>query len=180
MKTIITNAFLPIVIYFLISSTAIAQENISNTNDKTTYKNAIGLRLGWTSGITYNHKFNEKNSIKFILGAFPYSYGLTCLYERYHSTIVSGLNYYYGIGGHVSGAYYRTWHYYNTEGGQYSYYRTYGTGAILGIDLIGGLEYKFPNVPFAVNLDLKPYAEFFNGYGPFLNPDLGVGIKFVF
>jgi hypothetical protein len=35
------------------------------------YTNAIGLRAGEISGITFNYKFDERNSIKFIVGVFP-------------------------------------------------------------------------------------------------------------
>jgi len=61
--------------YCLISSTLTAQEYASTLKTDRNYKNAIGIRLGGTSGLTYNHKFTERNSIKFILGGFP-TFGL--------------------------------------------------------------------------------------------------------
>jgi hypothetical protein len=160
-----------------------SQENKLNANpfsENLNYINAVGLRLGGTSGITYNHKFKEKNSIKFIMGMFPSSYGLTILYERFIPTKAKGLNLYFGAGGHVSGAYYSTWYYYNMNINRYSYIRTYGYSPIIGFDIIGGIEYKIPKIPLALSFDLKPFIEFFNGYGPFFNPDPSIGAKFTF
>jgi hypothetical protein len=162
------------------SSTLKAQDVIVIDKGTINYRNAVGLRFGVTTGITYNHKFDRYNSLNFIFGAFPYSYGVTVLYERYVRTSEENLSFYYGLGGHISGAYYRTWYYYNTERNRYTYYRTYGPSPIVGIDFVAGLEFKFPGAPLALNFEIKPRAEFFNTFGPYFSLDPGLGIKFVF
>lgn len=169
-----------LLICFFLPGKISAQENIAG--EEITYVNAIGLRVGLTSGPVLKHKLNESNAIEIIFGAFPYSYGLTALYERYSSIGVSGLKFYYGFGGHVAGAYYKSWYFYNVENSPYGYYRTYSYGPALGIDVIGGLEYKFRQIPLAISFDLKPFVEFYGryGYGPFLSLDPSLGIKFTF
>jgi hypothetical protein len=144
------------------------------------YTNALGLRLGETSGITFNHKFDEQNSIKFIGGVFPDVYGLTILYERFYPTKAKGLDFYFGAGGHVSGAYQRTRDYYIIDRKRYSYERNYGYSSIFGVDILTGIEYKFPKVPIALSTEVKPFIEFFNGYGPYFKLDPGIVIKYVF
>lgn len=144
------------------------------------YSNAFGIRLGGTTGITFKHSLNSNNSIEFILGAFPYSFGLTGLYERNYQTKIDGLSLYYGVGGHISRVYTTTWYYYNTDNNRYAYFRTYGYGAVWGIDFIGGAEYKFHEIPLAISFDLKPFMEFYSRYGPYINLDPGVGLKLTF
>jgi hypothetical protein len=178
MKTIYIFLFATF-IYFLTIGKLTAQET-KPVQSNYTYSNAIGLRLGGTSGLTFKHNFGNRSAVELILGAFPRSYGFTALYERISPTSVNGLRFYYGIGGHISGAYYRSWYYYNTDNSRYAYYRTYGYGPILGIDLIGGLEYKFPTIPLALSFDLKPFAEFYNMYGPFFGLDPSIGVKVAF
>jgi len=155
-----------------------AQENKTIENNK--YSNAIGIRIGGTSGLTYKHRFDQKNAVEVILGTYPYSYGLTGLYERYMPTTVEGLNLYAGAGAHISRAYYRTWGYYTSDDNRYYYYRTYNYGPIIGIDAIGGIEYKIPKAPIAVSFDLKPYIDFFRDYRSYVYLDPGLGIKFTF
>ena len=50
----------------------------------------------------------------------------------------------------------------------------------LGLDGIVGLEYKIPEIPFAISLDMKPLIEIDgNGYFYFAF-DPGFGLKFTF
>jgi hypothetical protein len=146
------------------------------------FKNAFGIRFGPTSGITYKHKFSSYNAMEIILGTYPHAIGVTGLYERYFLTNVDGLNFYLGAGAHIARGYYSSWGYsYNPDKDQYYYYtRSYHYGPVLGIDAIGGAEYKFQNVPVALSLDFKPYAEFYRGNGPYTRLDPGLGVKFTF
>ena len=164
---------------FLIHGKLIAQSN--KLNEDSNYTNAIGLRFGRTSGITVKHKLANKNAIEVILGMFPYSFGVTGLYEWYHQTNEKGLSVYYGGGLGVARAYDHTEvTYYNNFGDNMTYVKTYGYGPIFGFNAIGGIEYKIPRTPLAVSFDLKPYAEFFNNYGPYIELDPGLQIKLTF
>lgn len=149
---------------------------------QTDYKDAFGIRFGSTSGITYKHKFNSYNAMEVLLGTYPHAIGVTGLYERYLPTSINGLSLYLGAGAHVARGYYSYWGYtYNPDNDQYYYYtRSFHYGPVIGIDAIGGAEYKFKDVPVALSLDLKPYAEFYRGKGPYKRLDPGLGVKFTF
>jgi hypothetical protein len=163
-----------------ILSTAKLSAQQNTTTESGDYDNAVGIRFGGMSGITFKHKFSRANAMEFILGTYPHTFGITGLYERYVPTTVDGLNLYFGGGAHVARSYYKTrTMYYSERDDRYYYYRT-EYGPILGLDAIGGLEYKFPKAPVALSLDAKPYAEFYRGYGPYFSLDPGLGVKFTF
>ncbi len=119
------------------------------------YDFAIGLRTGGTSGLTLK-KMNPSSAIEGIVGFWHDGLSVTLLWEKYAPAFNEhGFNWYYGGGGHI--AFYgddfdgrgASWynHYYDEDDG----------GVGFGIDGIVGLEYKIPNVPIALSLDLKPY-----------------------
>ena len=143
------------------------------------YKNAIGIRAGGTSGITYKHFFENYNAFEVILGIWPNAFGFTGLYEKHAPTGLSGLKFYYGGGGHIIGEtvnYYNNRDYYG-EGYRYRHDRN-GFGA--GIDGILGIDYKIPVIPFSISLDLKPLIEINNAGNIFTAIDPGLGIKVAF
>jgi hypothetical protein len=149
---------------------------VNNSSDDS-YSDAIGVRLGGTTGFSYKHRFNNPNAFEAILGTYPYSLGITALYERYFTTRTNGLSLYFGAGGHIARPYYNSWGFYYND--RYYFYRN-APGPVLGIDLIGGLEYKIPDVPLALSFDLKPNTEFYRNYSPLFSLDPGLGIKFTF
>ena len=146
-----------------------------------TYKNAIGLRVGGTSGLTYKHIFPGGSAFEGILSTWPYSVGITGLYEKYNATNTEGLNFYYGGGGHInvgspySQVYY--YRYYNNR--RYDYVYTYGGGSA-GIDGILGIEYKFKPIPFAISGDIKPFAELSSNGQVYMAIDPSIGVKIAF
>jgi hypothetical protein len=180
MKTIsITKAvFLFALGYFLTTTKLSAQEN--RTTGSSDYENAIGIRFGGTSGVAFKHKFTSNNAMELILGTYPHTFGITGLYERNFSTTVEGFNLYLGGGAHIARSYYKTRVYYYSERDDRYYYYRAEYGPIIGIDAIGGMEYKFQGAPVALSLDVKPYAEFYRGYGPYFSLDPGLGVKFTF
>ncbi|MCE3229289.1 MAG: hypothetical protein K0S32_3840 [Bacteroidetes bacterium] len=163
---------------FLTTNKLSAQEN--RTTASTDYDNAIGIRFGGTSGITFKHKFSPQNSMELILGTYPHTFGITGLYERYFPTTVDGFNLYAGAGAHIARSYYRTrvFYYDYNDDRYYSYRAEYGP--IIGLDAIGGMEYKFERAPVALSMDVKPNMEFYRGFGPYLRLDPGLGVKFTF
>jgi hypothetical protein len=171
-----------LILSFMLSTNAKAQYNKESASLNNEFRNAVGVRFGVTSGITYKHKFSAYNAMELIAGTYPHAIGITGLYERYILTNVEGLAVYLGAGAHIARGYYSTWGYaYNQDKDQYYYYsRNYHFGPIIGIDAIGGAEYKFRNTPVALSLDFKPYAEFYRGFGPYSRLDPGLGIKFTF
>lgn len=185
MKSYIIKAISLISLGLIFSGNANAQQkkvqqknNLSEGN----YINAVGIRFGTTTGLTFKHRFTPENAVELILGTHPHAFGITGLYERYVLTNVEGLNLYFGGGAHISRGYRSTWGYtYNESKNQYYYYeRNYNYGPIVGVDAIGGIEYRLQNVPVAFSFDLKPYAEFYRAYRPAYRWDPGLGIKFTF
>jgi hypothetical protein len=144
-------------------------------SESSTYNTAIGLRAGGTSGITVKHFTGSSTALEGIVGIWNRGLSVTLLMEKHVSAFnVSGLNWYYGGGGHVamqSGAYY----FYD---GRYRVYRSGELG--LGVDGIVGLEYKITPIPIAVSLDIKPLIEVTTLGSVFWGLDPGLGIKFAF
>lgn len=156
-----------------------AQEKLSPKMDTYNYSNAIGIRVGETSGLTFKHHFSNNNAFEGIISAWPYSIGLTGLFEKVVPTGTSGLNFYYGAGAHVNaGRYYgRRVYYYRTD--RYVYAESRGNLGI-GVDGIVGLEYKIRPIPFAISADLKPYIETNTNRYTYLSLDPSIGIKVTF
>lgn len=154
-----------------------SQDNTPSLATGTTYKTAIGLRGGETSGLTIKQFVGSQNAIKGILGVWRNGFSATVLWEHYENAFnVSGLNWYYGAGGHASVSGNRVFVRYDND----RFYQ-YSDGAVgLGVDGIVGLEYAIPKIPFAISLDLKPYAEVVTNGNFWLSLDPGLGIKVTF
>lgn len=138
-----------------------------------TYKTAIGVRGLGTSGLTVKHFTQSTKAVEGIIGFYPNAFSVTVLVEKYAQAFdTSGLNWYYGIGGHVAT--------------QSDVYRANGisrreTSAVgLGVDGIFGIEYKINEVPIAISLDFKPFLEVATDGDAFVALDPGLGIKVTF
>ncbi len=141
-----------------------------------TYRTAIGLRVGGTSGLTIKHFNGRGAALEGIIGIWNDAFSVTGLYEKYAGAGLSGLNWYYGGGFHVAAESNR---YYNR--GRYYYRDYYSNGGVgIGVDGIVGIEYKINPIPFAISLDLKPFFEINTNGGAFFALDPGLGLKFAF
>jgi hypothetical protein len=124
-----------------------------------TYKAGIGLRGGFASGITFKYFFDDHSAIE-VIATPGYRKGtwITGLYEYHVEAFgISGLNWYYGGGGHFGAL---------------------GSSAAVGIDGILGLEYKIFEVPFTLGVDVKPMLNF--NYTPALLVDGAFSLRFAF
>lgn len=129
------------------------------------YKTGIGLRGGWTSGLTIKHFISEGKAIEGILSS-GYRYNgwqITGLFEIHKAAFtkdeVEGFFWFYGGGAHFGGGYrYDHWHNdkYYWNGG---YYHDHNYVS-LGIDLIFGIEYKIEEIPITLGADIKPFFDF--------------------
>lgn len=128
------------------------------------YRNGIGIRLGYDNGISAKHFFGATSAVEGIASVSPNYFHLTGLYA-YHQPIseVENLNWFVGIGAHLGVV--------HAKG--YS-----GNRLLLGPDLLAGLEYSFPTVPFAVSLDWKPSFNFSNGYNPYWYASLALTLRY--
>lgn len=178
-KTTVLKNSLLIAVFTLISIASVkAQSPAVNTR---TYTTAIGLRAGYTSGLTFKHFINDRNSINVIVGTWANAFSITGLYVWNRNTSVEGLNWYYGAGAHAT--VYRSNFFYRREGTNgrvYRYHRHSTDGVGVGADGILGLEYVVKSLPFAFSLDVKPSMEFSSNKVLYTAIDPALGVKFTF
>ena len=123
------------------------------------YNHAAGVRIGASSGaFTYKQPL-DANAIEAMLWVnWNSGFSLAGLYEWSMPVITNGFNLYYGAGAHLG---------------------VFSQKFALGLDVILGLEYKIPSVPFAVSFDYKPSISLLPSAGvDFV--DFAIGIKFTF
>ncbi len=113
------------------------------------YHNSGGARWAASSGFTFRQMQTEKHAIEVIL---TFRWGgpiITGLYERYYPIGKTDLIWYFGGGPHLG------------------YHRRSADSANdamlfvnVGVDIIAGVEYVFPALPFNISLDIKPSVSF--------------------
>ena len=183
-----------IVLLALPGFTANAQSKKGGDGGSSGYNTGIGLRGGgYSSGLTVKHFVGSGKNVA-IEGLLTTEYKargirLTVLGEKHHGVAdVKGLQFYYGAGFHAGsyqGRYYfadERYYYKGRKGDRYlvrDYRFDEETYVAFGADLILGLEYKLPDLPFVVGVDYKPFFDVFNGYTGFYN-DAAVSLRFAF
>jgi len=117
---------------------------LANAQD---YKTGIGLRAGFSSGLTLKHFKSRKVALEGLLTTRWQGFDVTGLYEVHNKAFeVNSLNWYYGGGAHIG--------FFN---GNYAEWGINGTTyTVIGIDGILGLEYTFDEIPINLGIDWKP------------------------
>ena len=132
-----------IVVILIAISTAISAQN---------YKTGIGARVGFFNGLTVKHFVNRNNAVEGILNFRWDGVIITGLYEwQYQLPNAQGFEYYLGVGGHIGIFDDYEWDDDDDDD---------DASTIVGLDLIIGLEYTFPQAPFTIGLDYKPAFNF--------------------
>ena len=123
------------------------------------FKQAVGIRAGYTGGFDFRFHYDELNSYRILLGWRDRGAQLYALKEFHRPdlfTFTDRLNFVYGFGIHAG---YERWdqryYHYNS-----SYYVT-RTSFVVGLDGLAGLEYMFVTVPVSIGIEVKPYFDFF-------------------
>lgn len=138
------------------------------------YQTAVGLKFGaYEIGPSIKYFTDKNTALEGILGFRNHGVVFTGLFEKHAQAFgVDKLNFYYGFGGHLgsigSGVYRRF--------GDDEYYN--GKHILIGADATLGLEYKIPEAPIAISLDLNPRLEL--AKGPFFDIAPGLGLKYTF
>jgi len=132
---------------------------ISNLAFSQEFKQAVGIRIGYTGGIEYRIFSDELNSYKFLIGSREGGLIAHAMKEWHRFDLFPStdqLFFVYGAGVHIG---YERWdqQYYDYN---YSYYVT-RTAFIAGIDGLAGLEYLFRKVPISMGFEVKPYFDLF-------------------
>ncbi len=135
-----------------------------------TYDNAIGLRGGLHSGLTYKHFISNTKAIEGILHTRWGGWEIVGLMEH-HNDIpdVNGLYWFYGYGAHI-GFY---------DAANTGWYDDGNSYTVVGVDGIIGLEYQIPGAPLTLGLDWKPYFNL-TGYSHFFGDGGALSLRFTF
>lgn len=169
MKKIIVSVALTFIALLAFQQKAVAQKN---------YNTGLGLRLGYTYGISVKHFLSESVSLEGILSSRYYGRGrawghrnnrgyagfnITVLFQKHWQIAdINGFNWFVGGGAHIGGNGYDDTPYLN-----------------LGIDGNIGIEYTIPDVPVTFQLDYKPSIDLFRYYG-FGYDEIALSIRYVF
>lgn len=147
------------------------------------YTTAIGIRGGYTSGITLKHFVNSQAAVELIVGASRWrGTSITGIYEwhKKNALEVPELSWVYGVGARLG--FYDGRYYYDGYRGPCNdprnpkcpAYWDDRAFAAIGIVGIGGLEYKFKDAPLTIGIDLIPYFYFQHYRGNFIDGSLAL------
>lgn len=154
------NIIMTLMIVFFFSTINYAQD----------YSTSIGLRGGYSNGLTIKHFISKTTALEGILSSRWQGVEITGLYEIQAPFEENArLNWYYGFGGHLG-----FWNGNHTNWGNRETSYT-----VVGLDGIIGLEYNFTGIPFNISLDWKPTFNLF-GYSGFWGDGGALSIRYVF
>jgi hypothetical protein len=127
------------------------------------YEKSAGIRLGYTSGLTFKNFINETEAVEFILSGRNEGMQLTTIYQ-FHQPMEFSFNdkfyLHYGVGGHVG---YEKFDNIakvltNEAGDEFAFEEK--SFFAMGVDANLGLEYRALEVPATVGFDIKPIFNF--------------------
>lgn len=143
------------------------------------FKQAVGIRLGWSPGFEYRIFADDLNSYRFLLSTRDRGLQAHVLKEFHQYDMFNftdQLIFIYGAGVHAG---YERWdeeHYNNN-----SQWYTTKTAVVAGVDGLVGLEYLFYKAPVSLGLEVKPYFEFFGKeFFDIELFDVGFTVKYLF
>jgi hypothetical protein len=138
-----------------------AQQQVANGSPK--YKTAIGVKYAPFT-VTLKNFSKDKNRAFELLADFDNGFRLTGLME-YHGNLnaAGNVKWYVGFGAHTG--------YYTKNSDE---------GIMLGIDGVGGFDYKFLRAPINISVDWQPSFEFITPGTEFQAGRGGVAVRFAF
>lgn len=147
------------------------------------YRQQIGLRGGFTSGVSYKLFKNELKALEGILSYRDHGIQLTAIIETYKPVYLKHTDKVYffsGMGAHAGYTlgYADIWPDYHLFR---SNYHGNSFRPVVGLDAMLGFEYRFGQMPLILAVDYKPYFELFGHNFFSLNLwDIGISIKYSF
>jgi hypothetical protein len=133
------------------------------------YKTGIGIRAGFSSGLTIKYFENHNVALEGLLTTRWQGFDITGLYEVHNQAFeVDHLNWYYGGGAHLG--------FYN--GSNASWGKNGTAYTVVGIDGILGLEYSFDDIPINIGIDWKPALNLIGYTG--LWSEGGLSVRYIF
>jgi hypothetical protein len=153
-----------------LTTLSISTAQSQSETDGSTYKSAIGLRLGWGLNITGKHFISDNHALE---GIFSYrgrglaGWSTTRIAANYqvHYDLdvideIDNLRWYWGVGGLVG----------------FDNFRSFDNIVFFGITGVIGLDYKFDGIPINISLDLMPTLEI-GGNREFFNTGRGLKLN---
>lgn len=146
------------------------------------YRQAVGIRLGASGGITYRRMLANDLGGEIMLNAQNQGTVITLLVEKHRPALLFdkyNLEFFYGAGTHFGIA--DRYKYDDDHSDPEEPYRKHSSVPQLGFDGYASLEYTLQRYPVVINLDCKPYLEFFDDHFLGLHlPVIAIGAKYVF
>ncbi|MCX6253729.1 MAG: hypothetical protein NTV31_04540 [Bacteroidia bacterium] len=134
------------------------------------YKTGVGLRGGFSNGLTIKHFVSEKAAFEGLLSTRWQGFDITGLYEIHNQAFeVQHLNWYFGFGAHIG-----FWNGDNVPWGDPNTSYT-----VIGLDGILGIEYSFNEAPINIGIDWKPAFNLI-GYSGFWGDGGALSIRYIF
>ncbi|MCL3781763.1 hypothetical protein EMN47_15360 [Prolixibacteraceae bacterium JC049] len=143
------------------------------------YTHSVGIRGGYTSGVSYRYYFHPESSVRFLVSSREKGLELTALKEVHRYQLfdfVEDLALTYGVGAHVG---YQRWDEAKINGFSVSVDKR--TKPVLGLDALIGLEYHLWQAPVSFGVELKPFFDVFgkDDFDPHLL-DIAFTVRFNF
>lgn len=126
------------------------------------YEKAIGFRGGLASGLTYKTSLDPGMAFEGILSFRERGLQVTGLLEKHRPCLmdyIDNLDYYWGFGAHAG--YVKRNKYFDLNRNNVFSFGDNPSSPVIGMDVIGGIEYKFRRYPITVGADIKPFFELF-------------------
>jgi len=162
---------------FLILAIILLSAIVSNAQS---YRQALGLRAGLSSGFEYRWYIDDENSYKFLLSTRDRGLQLHAMKEFHRYDLFDfseQLVFVFGAGVHVG---YQTWNVSHCLDCSTRLYLP-RTAFIAGIDGLAGLEYVFYEIPVSIGIEVKPYLDLFGRELVRLQPfDFAFTVKYLF
>jgi len=143
------------------------------------YTRDAGIRLGDHFSATYRQYQGDK-ALEGVLFAGRQGVTIGVLKEFFQpafSRMSDNLYFEYGFGAHIG---YRYTDHFRILNRTYQLEK-FTFSPLLGIDGLAGLEYRFPEFPFLIGVDVKPYFEYstIQIFGLYLQ-SIGISLKYKF
>lgn len=133
------------------------------------YNTGVGLRGGFSNGITVKHFFSGNKAFEGIISNRWRGLNLTGLVE-FTQPFAEGFDWYYGVGGHIG-----FWRGYNNHPWFDEDENNY---TVIGLDGIIGIEYTFKEIPLNLSLDYKPAFNLY-GYWGYWGDEFALSLRFI-
>lgn len=149
-----------------------------------TYEQSGGVRLGYTSGLTYKKFLAGEEAVEVLLSGRNEGFQITTMYVSHHPMEFSfndRFYAYFGIGGHIGLENYGNLRKIIVDDDPLEFRYEDAAYFTMGADGLLGIEYRWLSVPVTIGFDVKPYFNYIGmRYTRALFWDSAISFKYVF